>query len=402
MGKIKGITDEVLEKCVRCGSCRSVCPVFNVTKEEPSVARGKIFLANMINEGKLELDKEAAGIFNLCTTCLRCQEICPVMVDYEEIALSSRALSVEKFGLPIEKKLIVEVMSKHHLLNAITKMGSVLQRILFKRRGFNSVLRFSLPKLGKVLIPQMKSKPINSEDKFFNVKQERETLVFFTGCMFNNFYTETAINVVKILNALGYSVLIPKDQFCCGAPALFSGDLKTFEKMKEKNMKHLSKFKDFRFITACATCGHVLKKEYKELQVYDLLEILYENLETIGTWKLPKEMEVTWHHPCHIIRGQGIPRHYPLDILKCIENIKFLEMEDADNCCGMGGTFKYSYPTISAKIQSLKADNAVNTGAEVIATECPGCVMNIAEGLERISANMQSLHIADVLVLCLE
>ncbi|RUM42486.1 MAG: (Fe-S)-binding protein, partial [Desulfurobacterium sp.] len=74
--KIFGISDEIIERCVRCGSCRTVCPVFNVTHEEPSVARGKIFLANMINQGKVELDKEAAEFFNLCATCLRCAELC--------------------------------------------------------------------------------------------------------------------------------------------------------------------------------------------------------------------------------------------------------------------------------------------------------------------------------------
>jgi glycolate oxidase iron-sulfur subunit len=173
MGIIKGITDELLEKCVRCGSCRSVCPVFNVTKEEPSVARGKIFLANMINQGKLEVNKEAANIFNLCTTCLRCQEICPVMVNYEEIAISSRSLSVKKFGLPIEKKIIVETMSKRYLLNAITRIGSTFQRILFKQKGFNNVLRFNIPKLGKILIPQMKGRPFNYKSRKFEAENEK-------------------------------------------------------------------------------------------------------------------------------------------------------------------------------------------------------------------------------------
>ena len=402
MGIIKGITDELLEKCVRCGSCRSVCPVFNVTKEEPSVARGKIFLANMINQGKLEVNKEAANIFNLCTTCLRCQEICPVMVNYEEIAISSRSLSVKKFGLPIEKKIIVETMSKRYLLNAITRIGSTFQRILFKQKGFNNVLRFNIPKLGKILIPQMKGRPFNYKSRKFEAENEKETLIFFTGCMFNNFYTETAMNVVRILNSLGYTVIVPEEQFCCGAPALFSGDLETFENLKKKNIEGLSKYGKMKFVTACATCGHVLKKEYKEFAVFDLLEILHSNLEKIGTWKLPSKTKITWHHPCHVVRGQKIPQHYPLDILKCIENLEFIEMEDSDNCCGMGGSFKYSHPQISAKIQSIKTDNAVNTGAEIITTECPGCVMNIAEGLERKSARMKSLHIADVLVRCLE
>jgi len=400
MGKIEGITDELLEKCVRCGSCRSVCPVFNVTKEEPSVARGKIFLANMINKGKVELDREAADFFNLCTTCLRCQEICPVMVDYESIAISARALSVKKFGLPPEKRAIVEVMSRKTLLNTLTKAGSLLGKLLFSRKGFNLISRFRLPKLGKVLIPQMSFKPFNSETRLFRVENERERLILFTGCMFNNFYTESALNVVKVLNALGYSVVVPKEQQCCGAPALFSGDLETFERLKGKNLDVLRG--NHRIVTACATCGHVLKKEYRELETVDMLELLFEDMERVSRWRLPERTRVTWHHPCHIIRGQKIPRHYPIDILKCIGNLEFVSLKDADNCCGMGGSFKYSHPIISGKIQLEKAENVVNTGADFITTECPGCVMNIAEGLERKGANVRSIHLADLLAKCID
>ena len=399
--KILGITQELLDRCVRCGSCRQVCPVFNVTKEEPSVARGKIFLANLINQGKAELDREAAHFFNLCTTCLRCAEICPVMVDYEKIALSARAKAVEKFGLSPEKKIAVKLFSNPKLLNAVTRVSAPLSRLFTKKAKSpqNRLLPVELPKLGKVLLPQPALKPFNDKDKWFKAKRERGKLLFFTGCMFNNFYTETALNVIKVLNRLGYTVFVPKEQSCCGAPALFAGDLKTFEEMKEKNLKAL-KAEEFDFIvTACATCGHVLKREYKELPkpVKELLELLFENAEEVGKWKLPRPIKATWHHPCHIVRGQKIPKRYAEDLLRIVPNLEFVPMEESDNCCGMGGSFKLSYPQISREIQLKKARNSAATGAEVVLTECPGCVMNVAEGLERIGAEQKALHLADLL-----
>jgi glycolate oxidase iron-sulfur subunit len=267
------------------------------------------------------------------------------------------------------------------------------------------LLPFKIPKLGKVLIPEIKSKPFNYEDRIFPAKgDERGKLLFFTGCMFNNFYTETATNTVKVLNKLGYTVVVPKEQVCCGAPAFFSGDLESFEEMKNKNLKALSKYKADFVVTACATCGHVLKAQYKELpfKTKELIEILFENLEEVGKWKLPQKIKVTWHHPCHIVRGQKIPRNYPEDVLKLLQNLDFISLEEADNCCGMGGSFKLSHPQISREIQLKKARNIEKTKAQVVLTECPGCVMNIAEGLERIGSEVKSLHIADLLAKCLE
>jgi len=401
--KIPGVSRELLEKCVRCGSCRTVCPVFNVTKEEPSVARGKIFLANMINQGVVELDREAAHFFNLCTTCLRCAEICPVMVDYEKIIIPARSLAVEKFGLPIEKKAAVKLFSNKKLLETATKLSAPFAKLLPKssKSSQNRLLPIKIPKLGKVLIPEPKVKPFNEKDKWFKAKEERGRVVFFTGCMFNNFYTQTAENVVKVLNALGYSVFVPKEQVCCGAPALFSGDLKTFERLREKNFKVFKELKeDFDFaVTACATCGHVLKSFYKDFpyQVKELIEVLFKNLDKVKKWKHPQPVKVTWHHPCHIVRGQKIPRNYPIDVLNAIQNVEFINMEEADNCCGMGGSFKLSYPEISRKIQLRKAKNINATKADFLLTECPGCVMNISEGLERIDSKVKTLHIADFL-----
>ncbi len=401
--RVLGISEELLNKCVRCGSCRQVCPVFNVTKEEPSVARGKIFLADMINKGKVEIDKEIADFFNLCTTCLRCEEICPVMVDYEKIIISARALAAKKVGISPEKKAAIKLFSNRSLLETVGRLTAPLTKLFTKpsKSPYNRLVPFKVPRLGKVLLPQVDSKPFNFEDRFFPAKgKEKAKVLFFAGCMFNNFYTETAQNVVKVLNALGYSVLVPRKQYCCGAPAFFAGDLESFEKMKEKNLQGLSSYEADFVITACATCGHVLKKEYEELpfKVRELIELLFENIEEIGKWELPKKLKLTWHHPCHIVRGQKIPRSYPLDVIKVLKNAEFVPLEEADICCGMGGSFKLSHPQISKEIQLKKAKNIDKTEADFVLTECPGCVMNIAEGLERIDSKVKSLHIADLLV----
>jgi glycolate oxidase iron-sulfur subunit len=88
--------------------------------------------------------------------------------------------------------------------------------------------------------------------------------------------------------------------------------------------------------------------------------------------------------------------------LKVVGNVEFANLEEADNCCGMGGSFKLSHPEISREIQLKKAKNIKETQSDAVLTECPGCMMNIAEGLERIDSSIKSLHIADLLVKCIE
>ena len=401
---ILGISNEITEKCVRCGLCRSVCPVFNATDEEPSVSRDKIFLADLINKGKIDIDEEAADFFNRCTTCLRCQEVCPVGVDYETIIVSARKKSVETFGVPLEKKAEIDLVSNKTLLNLFTKVFAPLSIITKKSKSpQNRLLPISIPAFGKTVIPKPHFIPFNYKNRIFEVENERGRVLFFTGCAFNNFYTKTAMNAVKVLNALGYTVIVPKDQWCCGASAYYSGDMKTFKNLKDKNLKSLSRWNVDFMVLICATGGNIFKKLYKELpfKVYDFLEVLHENLETIGKWKSPENLRITWHHPCHIIRGQKIPRSYPIDILKLIENVEFTNLNEADMCCGLGGSFKLSYPKVSERIQLKKAKNVQDTKADMVLTECPGCVMNIAEGLEKINSNTQSVHIADFLASCL-
>jgi len=396
LSKIEGIDQKLLSECVRCGACRHVCPVFNITKEEPSVARGKIFLAEQVNRGALKIDKEVADIFSLCTTCLRCSQICPVMVDYESLILSARARAVEEVGLDLKKRAVVNLFSNEKLLS-LSKFTSPLVKLFTKEAPSPSI---RLLPFKDMALPNPSSKPFNAEERVFEAEgKEKGRLLFFTGCMFNHFFTETALNTVKVLNRLGYTVVVPKGQSCCGAPALFSGERQKFKEMKEKNLKLFSdKEADF-IITACATCGHVLKREYRELplKTLELIELLYEEREELKKWELPEELTLTWHFPCHMVRGQKIPQDYVLEVLSSVKNLRFKPMEEADNCCGMGGTFKISHPEISAKIQEKKATNIDKSGAEFVATECPGCVLNIAEGLARKNSSIKSVHISDIL-----
>ncbi len=402
-GKIK---QEWLDKCVRCGSCRNVCPVFNSTFEEPSVSRGKISLIDIIKKGYGKLDKEVALIFKKCTTCLRCNEICAMDVPYEEIIITAREAATEKFGLFPQEIAATSLLKDENLLNMAGNF-SRLAYFVFKDSGSsgNLVSKFPIPGKGTAVVPAFKPGKFNYKNREFEPEGETKgKLIYFPGCMFSRAYTETSKNIVKVLNFLGYKVFVPSDLNCCGAPSLHAGDKKSFLKLKENNVFVLNNFEADGIVTGCATCCHNLKHNYMELNkpVYQFLEILEKHLDDISELKIDKPVTVTWHHPCHIVRGQNIPKNIPEKILNSIKGINYVEMNESDNCCGMGGSFKMVHPGVSDKIQRKKTLNILRTDADNVITECPGCIMNIAEGLEKEGTTINCKHTADILAACLK
>ncbi len=394
---------ELVQKCVRCGSCRQVCPVLRETNEEPSVSRGKISLVRLLLENSKKPDKKTQSILKQCTTCLRCMQVCAAGVEYEKIALLARQWAVENTGLTLVEKSVLRALNEQKLLD-IAGAFSRLSFLLMKdsKSPGHMTSRWKVPFLKKrAVIPKLRDFKFNRADRIYTPEGEAKgTLLFFPGCMFSRAYVETAKNLLNVLLRLSYRVIVPKDLTCCGAPALHAGDRKSFEKLKERNLKVFNNFSYDAVVTGCATCCHNLKENYGlNVRVYQFMELLEENLNELSKWKPPKKLKVTWHHPCHMIRGQKIDPELPKRIFEAL-GFEYLQMKEADNCCGMGGSFKLLHPEISTKIQLRKAKNADSTKADVILTECPGCMLNIAEGLENIDSKIPVMHTADVLALC--
>ncbi|WP_457567624.1 (Fe-S)-binding protein [Desulfurobacterium sp.] len=403
--KFLQIKQDWLDRCVRCGSCRNVCPVFNATKEEPSVSRGKISLIDMIQKGYGKLDREAALLFKKCTTCLRCQEICAMDVPYEEIILKAREAATEKFGLFPQEKAVTSILKNENMLDGAGNLSRLAYLFLKPSKSpQNAVTRISIPGKGKAVVPAIKNGKFNYKDRLFPAMANKKAkLIYFPGCMFSRAYVDTSRNIIKVLNHLGYEVFVPSQIVCCGAPSLHAGDTKGFKKLREKNTEVLNTIEADGIVTGCATCCHNLKHNYNDLNkpVFQFLEIVVENLETLKNWKAKKPLKITWHHPCHIVRGQNIDKSTPRKIFETISGITYIEMQESDNCCGMGGSFKMIHPAISDKIQERKSLNIIATGADTVITECPGCIMNIAEGLENQKSNMPCKHTADILAECI-
>ena len=223
------------------------------------------------------------------------------------------------------------------------------------------------------------------------------TVAFFMGCATDFVYPELGLALITFLTRRGVEVRVPQDQNCCGAAILFSGDFATARMLADENVLAL---KDVDYIvTACGTCSSTLKdykkylseneeqeKRYGELEsrVKDMTEFIIDVLKVKPEeLTLKKEFEgktATWHDPCHLIRYQNI-KDQPRAILKGLKGLKYEEMPNADLCCGMGGSFSVYHYDITKKIAAKKMEGIKATGADIVVTACPGCMINLLDNV---------------------
>ncbi len=224
---------------------------------------------------------------------------------------------------------------------------------------------------------------------------------FYVGCLINYVYTDIADAVIEVLGRLGVEVVVPAGQVCCGIPARSLGDTKTARKLAETNVKVFEDANVDFIVNACATCGRTLKRDYLQIlgdralkftgMIYDVSEFIekYLHYETRRTGA-----KVTYHDPCHLYWGQNVSKQ-PRDILR--RSSEFLEMDAPERCCGGGGVFNLLHYDISMKIGDYKAKAIEKSGAEVVATGCPGCQLQIEDLLAARGSTIKCTHTIQVL-----
>ena len=413
MAKLKNLEDyrEEIEQCVKCGACRAHCPVFGAEKREGRVARGKIALAHSVLEGEIDLEAKVLEDLSQCLLCGSCCTGCPNNVHTEDIVAAARRRIAEQQGLSTFGKGVAAVLGRPKLMNMLAKSGGTLSSLLFKKLPENSGLRlrFPAPYLEKDrTLPPLTAKPFRERvPEIIPGDPQQPTVLFFTGCGINYMYPAVGEAFLKALKFLGVTVIIPKDQACCGLPAVSAGATQTVEKLAGQNLSALSRHKADHIVTACASCNAGLSSIYAEMgdefdelaaKTMDIFVFLANHglPEKLAAWpKVEKRIKVTYHDPCHL-RSKGITRE-PRQILKALPQVEFIEMSDAGTCCGFGGTYSVYHPENSKRIGAKKAANIADSGAELVATDCPGCIMQLQDSINHAEGGQRSVHILELL-----
>ena len=403
-------------QCIRCASCLNICPIFRLVGGH---VFGKVYTGGIgtILTAWHDNLKSSEDIQGLCIQCGACKDVCPSKIDIPGLILEIRRRLVKNEGLPILHKSIYAVVNNRRLFHTMLRAASVAGKPFSKGSKFIRHLPMFLADLtdGRSL-PAIAAKPLR--DTIKKIRQPaglKERAVFYAGCLIDFAYPEMGEALVKILNKGGIEVVFPDDQTCCGAPARYSGAYEVAAKNAADNIEALLAERADYVVSACPTCTVALDHEFiatfqslgqstnmaraRELaaKVIDF-STLVKKLVDEGRLTL-KEGEtlgkITYHDSCHLKRTMHAEKP-PRELLEKA-GYEIAEMFECDICCGMGGSYSLKLPEVSAPILQRKLKNIKDTGAPVVAMDCPGCVMQIRGGMDQDGAPVQVRHTVELL-----
>ncbi|MFH1230449.1 MAG: (Fe-S)-binding protein, partial [Planctomycetota bacterium] len=331
-----------LERCAKCGQCRSVCPVFIALKDEKLVARGRLALIQAESNDSKNTYKNLAKIIDTCLMCRRCEENCPSLVNTEEIFKSQRLRMAKEKGLPLLLRFGFRYILPHRwLYNIVLRAAYLFHRFLNKQVTSFPVrhlplyfanLLHRIPELAPKSALESIEHRANSKGNSTLHAPRSTPVSLFIGCAANYIYPEIINQITAILKHHKIPYTIPSQQVCCGFPALLSGDEQTAQKLMKINLKT---FNTGTIITVCPTCNRMLKEMGNGEwgtgnKIVDAMEFLQSKLPE---FRIPHSaLRTIYHLPCHST-GTKVP-----EIIKSIlkATTDYQETE-SDLCCGGGG-----------------------------------------------------------------
>ena len=416
LAKLMRELEEQLVVCMRCGMCQAVCPLFAETGLEADVARGKLALLDGLMQ---ELFKDSKGVherLNRCLLCGSCASNCPSGVKVLDIFIKARAILTDYRGLSPAKKLILRgMLARPDTFDRLVELGSKFQKLF--TRPANETLGTSCARVISPLIGNRHFKPL-APVPFHSMMPAISTgagksgirVAFFVGCLIDKIFPDLAKATVEVLTHHNVGIFMPEGQACCGIPAISSGDTDTFNRLVRHNIERFDEEKYDFLVTSCATCTATIKKIWPLMAdkdsgyVMSRVEKIAERTLDINQFLAMKvrlvkgggggevdSTAVTYHDPCHLKKSLGISEE-PRDLIRANPNYNLVEMPSSDWCCGLGGSFNLQYYDISANIGKTKCDNIRASGASVVATGCPACMLQISDMLSKSNDRITIKH----------
>jgi iron-sulfur cluster protein len=401
-------------RCIRCGACSNVCPVYGKVGGHTlgHVYIGAIgLILTYFYHGK----DNARAIVRNCLNCQACKSVCPVNIDLPYLIKKVYGNILRDEGTkPAKNSVLSAVMKNRKLFHYLLRLASVVQKPLVQKDA--GVLRHLPFIFGKAhdfrTLPALAEKPFR--DQWPKIRQQIPNpayrVALFGGCVVDFVSPEQALSLVKILSSHNVQMEYPMGQSCCGLPAMMMAEEETAAEVAVQNLEALDPERYDYILVLCASCGSHLKEGYSRLlaekpetagkfrtlhdKLIDFSSFMINILKTAPEDFLQNQKRVAYHSPCHLCRGLGVTRE-PRELLRTA-GLDYASCKDEDVCCGFGGSYSLEFPEISSEILRQKLDHVENTGADVLVTDCPGCVLQLRGGMDKRNSRIQVRHIAEV------
>ena len=407
--------------CIHCGLCLSSCPTYLETGDENDSPRGRIYLMRALQDGRLSMGATAVTHIDLCLGCRACEAVCPSGVRYGELLEGTRDHIEKQFRRPFWQRFLRRIAIEQVFPYPARMKLALWPAMLLQKFGLAALLPRSLRDAFQLLPAGLSSTKLPEISAAFEPKGR---LGFISGCVMSVLFGSTNAASVRLLNRAGYEVVTPEDQVCCGALFAHSGQLEKARDCARRNIVAFEKLGLDKIIINAAGCGSTLK-EYGHLlehdpvwsdrakafsaKVRDLTEFLAGPRVLVPVRKDPaavsegtsaprsSQTTVTYHDACHLAHAQRITKA-PRDLMKSQAGANFVELSEADVCCGSAGSYNLTEPAMAERLQHRKVENILKSGADIVVTTNPGCILQIRAGLKKAGRpDIEVLHIADYL-----
>lgn len=391
--------------CATCAKCNSVCPVYDVFQSEDMSSRGWFEIVTAKDYRYLDSKR----VVEACLNCKSCRTICPADVDVSELILKRRAEHPNRTA-----GMLFRFQARTALFESLLTLAGRTQwlwdrplfRIMLERvtrpflRGLAETAR--IPR--DLILPRLASRTLRDRHADLVGRHEgadRPATAYFHGCAANYFDDGVGEAVIALLRRQGMEPALPP-QRCSGTPIQTYGHEELAKDGARCNLKSLAGYATV--VTGCASCTLMLK-DYPKLFAGEPEQAAAEDLAgrvrhitELAAAAAPREgkagrrRRVTYHSSCHL-RAAGVTKA-PRQALASLPDSDFVEMADADRCAGGAGTYVVKDYETSQRIFQRKREAIEQSGADVVATSCPACMIQLKNGLRgRVAVK----HVAELL-----
>jgi glycolate oxidase iron-sulfur subunit len=400
--------------CVHCGFCLPTCPTYVLWGEEMDSPRGRIYLMGQGLEGE-PMTPTMVQHFDACLGCMACVTACPSGVQYDKLIEATRA-QVERNHerSPRDRALRTAIFALFPYPRRLRAMRPLLRAYqatgipgLLRRRKVLDRISPTLAAMESLAPPLGRKERVPARTPARDIK--RGTVGMLLGCVQREFFPGTNAATARVLSAEGFEVVAPPAQGCCGALSAHNGREDEAQAFARRLVETFEGAEVDWVVVNAAGCGSSMK-EYADLladdpayaerakaftaKVRDVSELLVEQGPVATRHPLP--MTVAYHDACHLGHAQGV-RAQPRALLNGIPGLEVREIAEADICCGSAGIYNILQPEPARELGDRKATNVLKTGASLLVTANPGCLMQVASSVERAGGHIALAHTVEVL-----